>query len=330
MYGFYDYEYESNKDVVGNQIRPKSQEIYGWQSTVLSNPDGLYKNPYRFYLQRGTHEIVLTFTREAGAIRNIQFIAPVVNPSYEEYKAQNGFSEDAVYQGDAIKKELEVPDYATSLNIRMESGNDYYTSSETNMDPFRVTLFNVFGGEQWGSGGDTVQWSFYVEESGWYELGFRYRSQATYVSSFKEIRIDGAVPFAEMEKLLDKICADYVFVDFHGETTSEKEAFSWYFDGRVSAVVGTHTHVQTNDARILPNGTAYLSDVGMTGPYDGILGMKRKNVIKRFLTQMPTRFEVDEDGRQTLGACVIDLDDRSNKAKQITPILINDDHPFFQ
>ena len=129
---------------------------------------------------------------------------------------------------------------------------------------------------------------------------------------------------------LDKICADYVFVDFHGETTSEKEAFSWYFDGRVSAVIGTHTHVQTNDARILPNGTAYLSDVGMTGPYDGILGMKRKNVIKRFLTQMPTRFEVDEDGRQTLGACVIDLDDRSNKAKQITPILINDDHPFFQ
>ncbi len=200
MYGFYDYEYESNKDVVGNQIRPKSQEIYGWQSTVLSNPDGLYKNPYRFYLQRGTHEIVLTFTREAGAIRNIQFIAPVVNPSYEEYKAQNGFSEDAVYQGDAIKKELEVPDYATSLNIRMESDNDYYTSSETNMDPFRVTLFNVFGGEQWGSGGDTVQWSFYVEESGWYELGFRYRSQATYVSSFKEIRIDGAVPFAEMEE----------------------------------------------------------------------------------------------------------------------------------
>lgn len=137
-------------------------------------------------------------------------------------------------------------------------------------------------------------------------------------------------PFAEMEKLLDNICADYVFVDFHGETTSEKEAFSWYFDGRVSAVIGTHTHVQTNDARILPNGTAYLSDVGMTGPYDGILGMKRKNVIKRFLTQMPTRFEVDEDGRQTLGACVIDLDDRSNKAKQITPILINDDHPFFQ
>lgn len=82
----------------------------------------------------------------------------------------------------------------------MESDNDYYTSSETNMDPFRVTLFNVFGGEQWGSGGDTVQWSFYVEESGWYELGFRYRSQATYVSSFKEIRIDGAVPFAEMEE----------------------------------------------------------------------------------------------------------------------------------
>lgn len=200
MYNFYDYDYDSNKDVVGNQIRPKSQETFGWQSTVLSNPDGLYRNPYRFYLQKGTHKIVLTFSREAGAVRNIRFIAPVVNPTYEEYKNSNRFSESDVYTGDAVKKELEVPDYTTSMNIRMESDNNYYTSSDTNMDPYRVTLFNVFGGDQWSGGGDTVQWSFHVDKTGWYELGFRYRSQATYVSSFKEIRIDGVIPFTDMEE----------------------------------------------------------------------------------------------------------------------------------
>ncbi len=72
-----------------------------------------------------------------------------------------------------------------------------------------------------------------------------------------------------------------VFVDFHAEATSEKQAFAWYLDGKVSAVVGTHTHVQTADNRVLPNGTAYISDVGMTGPYDGILGMDREAVIKK-------------------------------------------------
>lgn len=200
MYGFYAYEYESNKDVVGNQIRPKSQEQYGWQSTVMSNPDGIYRNPYRFYLQKGTHKIVLTFTREAGAVRNIRFIAPVVNPSYDEYKNKHNFSENNVYSGNVIKKELEVPDYTTSLNIRMESDNNYYTSSDTGMAPYRVTLFNVFGGDQWSSGGDRVAWSFEVPETGWYELGLRYRSQATYVSSFKEIRIDGEIPFTDMEE----------------------------------------------------------------------------------------------------------------------------------
>ncbi len=206
MYSFYDYDYETNKDVVGNQIRPKSQEKYGWQSMVMTNPDGLYRNPYRFYLQKGTHHIVLTFTREAGAVRNIRFIAPVVNPSYEEYKSQNGFSEGNVYKGNAIKTELEVPDYTTSINIRMETDNNYYTSSDASVKPYKATLFNIFGGDQWASGGDKVEWSFNVEESGWYELGFRYKSQTTYVSSFKEVAIDGKVPFAEMEEY----CFTYV------------------------------------------------------------------------------------------------------------------------
>ena len=206
MYAFYDYEYESNKDVVGNQIRPKTQEIYGWQKTVMSNPDGLYRNPYRFYLQKGTHKISLTFSREPGAIKTIEFIAPVVNPSYEEYKTQKGFSDSATYAGEAVKKEMEVPDWTTSISIRMETDNDYYTTSEANVKPYEATLFNIFGGDKWSVGGDKVEWSFEVEQTGWYELGFRYKSQFTYVSSFKEIKIDGVIPFAEMEEY----CFPYV------------------------------------------------------------------------------------------------------------------------
>lgn len=119
-----------------------------------------------------------------------------------------------------------------------------------------------------------------------------------------------------------------IFVDFHGETTSEKQAMSWFLDGEVSAVVGTHTHVQTNDARILPKGTAYLTDVGMTGPYDGILGMKRGPIIEKFMTSLPKRFEVVEEGRSLLSACIIDIDEQTGKATKIEPIQISEDRPF--
>lgn len=111
----------------------------------------------------------------------------------------------------------------------------------------------------------------------------------------------------------------YVFVDIHAEVTSEKIAMGWFLDGRVSAVIGTHTHVPTADARILPGGTAYLTDVGMVGPRDGILGMDRHAVIQKFLTQMPVRFEV-ADGPRQFCAVVIDLDDNSGCATEITPI----------
>jgi len=83
-----------------------------------------------------------------------------------------------------------------------------------------------------------------------------------------------------------------VIVDFHAEATSEKIAMGWYLDGHVSAVIGTHTHVQTADERILPQGTAFITDVGMTGPRDGIIGMAREAILERFLTQLPVRFEV--------------------------------------
>ncbi len=142
-------------------------------------------------------------------------------------------------------------------------------------------------------------------------------------------------PLDDPFRILDELVVEakkrtpFVFVDFHAEATSEKQAIGWYLDGRVGSVVGTHTHVQTADERILPKGTAYISDVGMTGPYDGILGVQKENVIKRFLTNLPVRFEVPSEGRAQLSGVIIDLDDSTGLAKNISRILINDDHPFF-
>ena len=101
-------------------------------------------------------------------------------------------------------------------------------------------------------------------------------------------------PYLVADELLPKLAeqADITFVDFHAEATAEKVAMGWYLDGRCSAVVGTHTHVQTADERILPNGTAYLTDAGCCGPANGIIGMDRENVFRRMVQQLPARFEV--------------------------------------
>ncbi|WP_147532214.1 TIGR00282 family metallophosphoesterase [Bacillus marasmi] len=138
-------------------------------------------------------------------------------------------------------------------------------------------------------------------------------------------------PFKKADELVEEARkrTPFIFVDFHAEATSEKQAIGWYLDGRISAIVGTHTHVQTADERILPGGTAYISDVGMTGPYDGILGVERDAVLKRFLTALPSRFEVPKEGRTQLSAVLIDIDKKTGNAKKIERILINDDHPFF-
>ncbi|MFV8827227.1 TIGR00282 family metallophosphoesterase [Alkalihalobacterium sp. APHAB7] len=138
-------------------------------------------------------------------------------------------------------------------------------------------------------------------------------------------------PFRKVDEILElvKDRTPYIFVDFHAEATSEKQAMGWYLDGRVTAVVGTHTHVQTADQRVLPKGTAYITDVGMTGPYDGILGMDRSAVLNKFLTNLPVRFEV-ADGREQLNAVVIIVDEKSGRAKSIERVLINQDSPFFE
>jgi len=113
--------------------------------------------------------------------------------------------------------------------------------------------------------------------------------------------------------------AAVVLVDVHAEATSEKVAMGWYLDGRASAVIGSHTHVQTADERVLPEGTAYLSDAGMCGPRDSVIGVKRELVIERFLTQMPARFEV-ASGPALLQGALIDVDETSGRARAISRV----------
>jgi metallophosphoesterase (TIGR00282 family) len=104
-------------------------------------------------------------------------------------------------------------------------------------------------------------------------------------------------PFPESDAILAELRGqtDWVLVDFHAEATSEKVAMGWHLDGRVTACLGTHTHVPTADARILPGGTAYITDVGMTGPRDGVIGVKREQALQRFKTHMPVRFETSDE-----------------------------------
>ena len=111
-----------------------------------------------------------------------------------------------------------------------------------------------------------------------------------------------------------------ILVDVHAEATSEKVALGWYLDGKCTAVVGTHTHVQTADERILPQGAAYITDVGMTGPRDSVIGVERENVIHRFLTGLPTPFDVSKE-RAIYCGVVIETDDATGKAINITRIM---------
>jgi metallophosphoesterase (TIGR00282 family) len=129
-------------------------------------------------------------------------------------------------------------------------------------------------------------------------------------------------PFHVVDKLLSDLRdeADYVIVDFHAEATSEKVAMGWYLDGRVLAVFGTHTHVPTADARVLPGGTAYISDAGMTGARGGVIGVKREQIIQRFVTQMPIRFETAVEDPWVMGCLV--TSDRPPLATSIEQILV--------
>ncbi|MFZ4454224.1 TIGR00282 family metallophosphoesterase [Salibacterium aidingense] len=138
-------------------------------------------------------------------------------------------------------------------------------------------------------------------------------------------------PFKKADQIVKELRkrTPYIFVDFHAETTSEKQAMGWYLDGRVTAVVGTHTHVQTADNRVLPKGTGYISDAGMTGPMDGILGMEKEAIINKFLTNLPVRFEV-AGGREQLNGTLIEVDRKTGQAKNIERIQISEEQPFYE
>ena len=125
-------------------------------------------------------------------------------------------------------------------------------------------------------------------------------------------------PFHTLGEILPEIrkMATCLFLDFHAEATAEKVAMGWYADGRVGAVVGTHTHVQTADERVLPGGTAYITDVGMTGPYDSVIGTRKEDVLHRFLTMLPIRHEVAKEDVM-LCAVVFELADETGKALSI-------------
>ena len=128
-------------------------------------------------------------------------------------------------------------------------------------------------------------------------------------------------PFRTVDSLLADPAADarVRLVDMHAEATSEKVAMGWYLDGRVSAVLGTHTHVQTADERILPNGTAYLTDLGMTGSYSGVIGMDKKDVIQRFTSATGRRAEHSSGSVRICGA-VLDVDEETGKAREIVRV----------
>lgn len=128
-------------------------------------------------------------------------------------------------------------------------------------------------------------------------------------------------PFRYADRLLEQIKSKIVFVDFHAEASSEKAAFGWYLEGRVTAVVGTHTHIPTADEIVLPKGTAYITDVGMTGPYDSVIGVKKEQVIEKFLSGMPARFEA-ANGDVRLCAVVVECDDQTGRATRMERLML--------
>jgi metallophosphoesterase (TIGR00282 family) len=145
--------------------------------------------------------------------------------------------------------------------------------------------------------------------------------------SYAVINLQGRVfmasnddPFRTADALLKEIKAKVIFVDIHAEATSEKVAMGWYLDGRVTAVVGTHTHIPTADQRVLPGGTAYITDVGMTGPYDGVIGVQKDLVLGKFLSNMPVRFE-PATGDVRLCGVVVDCDETTGRARDIRRVL---------
>ncbi|MDY0134952.1 MAG: TIGR00282 family metallophosphoesterase, partial [Atribacterota bacterium] len=131
-------------------------------------------------------------------------------------------------------------------------------------------------------------------------------------------------PFRRIEEELEDFrrITNMILLDFHAEASSEKIAMGWFLDGKVSCVFGTHTHVATADERILPQGTAYITDIGMTGSHDSVLGVKTEDILSRFLTQMPIRYRVAKDNVK-LNGIVVEVDEITGRATEISRLSIS-------
>ena len=200
LYNFYDI---NSLDIGGNEIRAQQQEIHKWTETVMANPDGLYRNPYRFLLTESAlaskdkpRQISITVSREPAVLRTIKLVAPIKSPSYEEYKKANAFSESKIIKGNPITMEMEFPIEKNSAGIRSEWDENYATSPAS----YKVTRYNYFGGDRWSAGGDGATWKFKVEKDGWYQIGFRYKNTLTDIVAYREVKIDGVIPFEDMEE----------------------------------------------------------------------------------------------------------------------------------
>ena len=136
-----------------------------------------------------------------------------------------------------------------------------------------------------------------------------------------EINVQTENPFLQVKKVVDEIKpkVDMIFLDFHAEATAEKQAMGYFLDGEITAMFGTHTHVQTADEKILEKGTGYITDIGMTGPKNAILGMDIEAALKRFLTALPEKYKI-ATGECMLNACVFEIDDNTNKVIKIERI----------
>ncbi len=193
MYEFYEVD---RLDEGHNQIRSKQREVFGWQTSVMTHPDGLYRNPYKILLTEGKNTIEMSFSREAGIIRTISFVAPEANGTYDDYLQSNNFSNDQIYNGKPNQIEMEVPVVKNDVTIRSEWNDDYFSYPAS----YDYLHYNVFGGDKWDEGGSSAKWEFEVPETGWYQLSFRYNTTLTYVASYREIKIDGDILFDDMEE----------------------------------------------------------------------------------------------------------------------------------
>ena len=206
--------------------------------------------------------------------------------SFSDYKELMSLNISALSMGNHTYRVSEINDFiddskiARPMNILNQKGKGYI---DINYNGKKVTLINLIG-------------TIHLETN--YEV---------------------TNPFTMVDEFLKKHKSDYIVVDMHAEATSEKLAMAHFLDGRVNAVVGTHTHVQTNDAMILPNKTLYITDLGMTGPLMGILGVKKEIIIDRFVNDGKMVFKLDEQPKYQLNGVLLDLSDKP----KITTISIN-------